>query len=352
MAIETDFSFAQVIPGEEAFEPVDLLGPLRDMVGQPADPKQDAKRKWKGHGFNLIWRPNFNNEFGPKEFFLQLNLIDEELDFTEITGTGIANRSFFEPTITLGGIAYTQAIKDSFDQSGQHFEPGVWAHVPQTANPKEPPTIVRMGSIPHGTTINLQGTATCLEATKPTFDPASITPFIIGMPDDGKTGLVPQPNEEDFNKDSQSRTKRERLATLTPAHLTNPNRFLSDALAKQTVLNATVLRLTADTSPAGSIPDVGGGTANIAFLTGGNPPTGGPNANAPVVTTTFWIEQVRDEHGAQFAQMQYTQRVLLNFGGRSWPHITVATLRPVTCGCSRASSSSASRPSMINAICA
>ena len=112
---------------------------------------------------------------------MQLNLTDEELDFTEITGTGIANRSLFEDTITLGGIAYTQAIKDCFDQSGQHFEPGVWANVPQTANPEEPPTIVRMGSIPHGTTINLQGTATPLVATTPTFDPASITPFVINI---------------------------------------------------------------------------------------------------------------------------------------------------------------------------
>ena len=120
------------------------------MVGpKPADPKQDAKRKWKGHGFNLIWRPNFvgseGSEFGQKEFFLQLNLTDEELDFTEITGTGIANRSLFEDTITLGGIAYTQAIKDSFDQSGQHFEPGVWANVPQTANPRS-----ATNNCPHG----------------------------------------------------------------------------------------------------------------------------------------------------------------------------------------------------------
>ena len=330
MAIETDFSFAQVIPRIERLEAaVDLLGPLRPVVGpRPADPKQDAKRKWKGHGFNLIWRPNFDrsegSEFGQKEFFLQLNLTDEELDFTEITGTGIANRSLFEDTITLGGIAYTQAIRDSFDQSGQHFEPGVWANVPETANPEEPPTIVRMGSIPHGTTINLQGTATHLVATTPTFDPASITPFIIGDPN----ATIPQPLEEDFESDSPSRTEKKRLACLTPAHLRNPNLFLSDALVKQTVLSTTVLRLTSK-SRVGSVPDVGGGTANIAFLTGkGDPPTGGPNAAAPEVTTTFWIEQVRDEHGAEFAQMQYTQRVLLNFLGKSWPHITVATLRP------------------------
>ena len=30
-----------------------------------------------------------------------------------------------------------------------------------------------------------------------------------------------------------------------------------------------------------------------------------------------------------FFQLQYTQRVLLNFNGLSWPHITVATLRLV-----------------------
>ena len=333
MAIETDFSFAQVIPKTAAFAaPVDLLGPLRDLVGpKPADQQDAAKRKWKGRGFNLIWRPNFGGEFGPKPFFLQLTLTDEELDFTEITGTGIANRSLFEHTITLGGIAYTQAIKDSFDQSGQHFEPGVLAHVPQTANPKEPSTIVRMGSIPHGTTINLQGTAEGPVATKPTFDPASITPFVIGNRDDGKTALVPHPYEEDFSKDNNlTRTDKNRLPGLTCSHLKNPNLFLSDALVNQTVLSTTILRLTSDTSLAGSVPDVGGGTANIAFLTGkGSVPTGGPNAAAPVVTATFWIEQVKDQHGAVFAQLQYSQRVLLHFEGASWPHITVATLRSV-----------------------
>jgi hypothetical protein len=331
MAIETNFSFAQVIPGIEALQGVDLLGPLRPMVGKPADPKHNARRKWKGHGFNLIWRPNFDCQFGRKEFFLQLNLTDEELDFIEITGTGIANRSLFEPTITLGGIAYTQAIKDSFDQTDQHFEPGVWAHVPRTANPSEPSTIVRMGSIPHGTTINLQGTATDLAATKPTFDPASITPFVIGARDDGESSLIHK-YEEDFCKDNnQSRTDKTRLPGLTCSHLRNPNLFLSDALVKQTVLRAVVLRLTSDTSALGSVPDVGGGTANIASLTGKGSVSqgGGPNAAAPVVTATFWLEQVKDQYGAVFEQLQYSQRVLLHFDGLSWPHITVATLRPV-----------------------
>ena len=126
------------------------------------------------------------------------------------------------------------------------------------------------------------------------------TPFVIGNPDDGKTALVPHPYEEDFSKDNNlTRTDKNRLPGLTCCHLKNPNLFLSDALVNQTVLSATVLRLTSDTSAADSVPDVGGGTANIASLTGkGSVPTGGPNAAAPVVSATFWIEQVRDQHGA------------------------------------------------------
>ena len=40
---------------------------------------------------------------------------------------------------------------------------------------------------------------------------------------------------------------------------------------------------------------------------------------------TFWIETVKRGNGT-FLQLQYTQTVLLNFLGLSWPHVTVATL--------------------------
>jgi hypothetical protein len=331
MGIDTDFSFAHELPADVRASfavrgaPPDLLGLLRPFVGdRPA--KGDAQRKWKGPGFNMIWRPNALGEFGTQDFFLQLNMTDEELSFTEITGSGIANRSLFEKTVVLGGAAYTQSIKDSFDQSGQHFEPGVWANVPATENPLEPATVVRMGSIPHGTTINLQGVA--FQVGQPRIDPASITPFVIGSKDDGNTGLVHFP-EEDLTIDSPSRTDRTRVAALTPAQLKDPNLFLSEAIAGQTIVKTTVLQLSSiapDETIRAPRPDVGGGTDNIAFLEGkGNPPTGGPNAVARTVTTTFWIEELADGT----LQLQYTQRVLLNFNGLSWPHITVATLRPV-----------------------
>ena len=322
MPIATDFSFAHdfaaaIMPQlRDMTAPVDLLGPLRPMVGPKPHDGRDAQRTWRGKGFNMIWRPNFGNESGPKDFFLELNFTDEELSFTEITGSGIANRGLVQGTVKLGGAAYVQSIKDSFDHTGQHFEPGVWAHVPATTGPSEPTTVVRMGSVPHGTTINLQGKA--ITAPKPLFAPASITPFVIGSPDDGATGLVHFP-EEILATPSTSRTPLARVAALTQAELSNPNLFLSQAIASQNILSTGVLILSSDTSVPGSVPNAGGGTDNIAFL--------GPNALAPKVTTIFWLERVRDHNGHEFTQLQYTQRVLLNFKGLSWPHITVATLR-------------------------
>lgn len=319
MPIETNFIFGQKFTSR-AIKPADLLGPLRGFVDH------QPKRIWKGTGFNMIWRPNFGGQSGSKDFFLELNLTEETLDFTDITGNnGIANRGLLQADIALGGVAYLQQIRDRFDNSGQHFEPGVWANVPATTNPSEQSTVVRMGSIPHGTTINLQGRG--FSAPKPLFQTASITPFQIGSPDDGETNLVHFPEEQLANA-SSSRTPLDHVAGLTQAQLSNPNLFLSDVIANQTVVSTTVLTITSDTSVPNSIPDVGGSTDNIAFLVGkGAPPAGGPNANAVRVSAIFWIERVKDQHGAEFDQLQYSQRVLLNFNGLSWPHLTVATLR-------------------------
>lgn len=323
MPIETDFIFNQAHPAGAVaqFAPTpDFLGPLRGLVGN--DPAKQPKRTWRGQGFNMIWRPNFGNEFGNKDFFLELNLTDETLSFTDISGTtGVANRGLLQEGIFLGAAGYTQAITDRFDGSGQHFEPGVWAHVPQTTNPSEPSTVVRMGSIPHGTTINMQGTA--FQAPAPRFAASSITPFTIGSVDDGATNLVHFP-EEDLSVASSSRTPLNQVASLTQAQLSNPNLFLSEAIANQTILGTTVLIISTDPKVLISAPDVGGGVANIAFLEG--KPPDGPNANAVPVTAIFWIERVRDSSGNEFDQLQYTQRVLLNFNGLSWPHVTVATM--------------------------
>lgn len=329
MPIETDFKFFHEHPrgplGAPAAPavPVDLLGLLRGFVGnEPADKPQ---RTWVGTGLNMIWRPNFGTEFGSKDFFLELNLTTETLSFTDITGpSGIANRGFLQKGIFLGGLAYLQTVNDSFDNSGQHFEPGVWANIPDTTAPLEPTTVVRMGSIPHGTTVNLQGRT--FTAPVPKIDPTTITPFTIGSPDDGATGLV-HFDEEKLIIPSTSRTDLSRVAALTQDQLANPNLILKQAINGQNITGTTVIVINSDTSVAGSVPDAGGGTDNIAFLVGsGIPPN--PNANAPKVSAIFWIETVQNADGTTFTQLQYTQRVLLNFNGLSWPHVSVATLVP------------------------
>lgn len=327
MPIETDFRFQHAHAPSDTKALVDFLGPLRAFVGGP--PGGNAKRTWKGTGFNMIWRPNRPGEVGPADFFLELNLTSEQLDFIEISGsTGVANRGFFQTAVFLGAVGYTQQITDNFDGSGQHFEPGVWGNVPPTTDPNEPTSVVRMGSIPHGTTVNLQGRGFVV-AGPPQFAVASITPFRTGSPDDGATGLV-HFDEEQLAQASNSRTPLANVAGLTQAQLSNPNVFLSAAIAGQTITRTTVLQIASRPGLVPESPDVGGGTANIAFLLG-NPPDdlvggGKPNANVPVTTATFWVEEGTKADGSPLHQLQYTQRVLLNFNGLSWPHVTVATL--------------------------
>ena len=251
MPIETDFTFHQEHAARAALPraaqtPADFLGHLRRFVG--GQPGAKNQRTWKGTGFNMIWRPNFGGESGTQDFFLELNLTDETLSFNEISGnTGVANRGLLQQDIFLGAVAYVQTINDAFDNSGQHFEPGVWASVPSTTNPNEKTSVVRMGSIPHGTTINLQGQA--LSVPAPRFAVSTITPFQIGSPDDGATNLVHFP-EEILTNPSSSRTNLAQVAGLTQEQLSNPNLFLSQAIANKTILSTTVLSVTSDTSVA------------------------------------------------------------------------------------------------------
>jgi hypothetical protein len=42
----------------------------------------------------------------PKDFFLELNLTKETLEFTDISGTGVANRGFDQNDIFLGALGY------------------------------------------------------------------------------------------------------------------------------------------------------------------------------------------------------------------------------------------------------
>ena len=337
MPIDTDFKFGHVVAPPAgaarlaAAAPTDPRGLLAGFVGNLplAAPGQDnPKRRWTGQGFNMIWRPNFNNVSGTKDFFLELNMTQEILDFTDITGSGvnvgIANRGALQSDILLGGIAYLQQVTDAFSGVGQHFEPGVWINIPSTTSPPAPASVTRMGSIPHGTTINLEGVA--FTAPAPLIQDTGITPFSFGSPDDLNTGLVPFPDEQTLATATTSRTPAANVPGLTQDVFANPNLLLRNAIAGQNIIQTTVLIIASDPTLMPPLPHAGagGGIANIEFLSGGV--STGFNANVLATTAIFWIETVQNADGTTFLQLQYTQRVLLVFNGLVWPHVSVATL--------------------------
>lgn len=271
--------------------------------------------KWSGQGFNVIWRPDHSPE---SNHFLELNVTRELLEFTRISGP-IPNRGLLQPDINMYGLTYLQQISDAnvktagLKMTGLHIEPGLWVVVPATSDPNEPPTVARLASIPHGTAILAQGTATTSDGA-PNIPDISIKPFPIG--DRSSTHDFP---EQTLTMPSKFRTFGDGLTDITQDMVNNPNSVLRSSIKDQQISATITLQVATDYTP---VP--GGGTANTAFL--GGTAARGPNAEAVNVTATFWLEKIQGE-SAPRQQLQYSQTVLLNFHGLSWPHVTVATLR-------------------------
>ncbi|EXG82818.1 heme-binding protein [Cryptosporangium arvum] len=326
---------------------------------------------FRGTGLNTIFRPqNFgatptpllNPASGPDDNVLEINLTEETLSFSQPLGS-IPNRGMVQGDIFLNGIPYLQSINDVTDPGqavGIHFEPGIWLSVPATTVPALPPTVARMASIPHGTTIEAQGT-TFTVAGGPTIAPVDITPFPVGSP--GTPIKFPSQTAAatDTFRIPQDLSPFIAAGTITQEILDNPNVVLTKRADAQTITSTTVIVVSTD--PAS--PVFGGGADNIAFLKGD---TAGrnPNADAVTMSSIFWVETVTETitvrpPGAGFpvivrgsgpdpapsfrvnsaapitrettvevsyVQIQYTQTVLLNFNGLSWPHVSVATLVP------------------------
>jgi hypothetical protein len=221
----------------------------------------------------------------------------------------IPNRGLEQPDISLVGLNYLQQVSDANTNTKQHFEPGVWITVPKTSEPPEPRTVARLASIPHGTTILVQGTAHT-SAGAPSIPDVSITPFMIGPP--ARPVAFP---EQTLSTPSQFRTSGAGLTGITQQMVDNPNSVLRAGPSPQ-ITTTTTLHVS---SHDASLP--GGGTANIAFLQGR---TYGSNAAVAHVTATFWLETLQAD--TQPRRLQYSQLVVLNFQHLSWPHVTVATL--------------------------
>jgi hypothetical protein len=300
MELAPDFSFQPLPPiGDQAeLAPRAAANPLGALAG--------LLGSWSGQGFNVIWRPNHS---AGQDHFLELNVTGDQIDFAAIPGA-IPNRGLLQPDINMFGLTYLQQVKDANLNAGLHIEPGLWVTIPATTDPKLGPTVARLASIPHGTTIVAQGTATTA-AGPPAIPPAGIRPFAIGQP--GQTVDFP---EQTMATASPFRTSGAGLAGITQPMVSDPNNVLTAAIKGQTITSTTTLRIATNDTP---VP--GGGTANTAFLQG----IGQSNADAALVTATFWLETLQGDTSP--SQLQYSQTVFLRFSGLSWPHITVGTLR-------------------------
>ena len=344
--------------------PAPSLGPLAAFAGT-----------FTGHGFNIIFRPNSTATPTPLPIpvtgwdnLLELNLTQETLLFSPSLGS-IPNRGTgTQGDIFLTGVAYLQTISDVTIPSqpvGIHFEPGIWLAVPATINPAEGATVTRMASVPHGTTVEAQGTSSTT-AGKPAIPAVDISPSLLNTNPPQK---IPFPSQN--AADDQTARIPQNLApyitagTITQAMLTDPNTLLRNHIASQTITSATIISISSD--PAS--PLFGGGTDNIAFLLG-NATATAPNAQTTKMDATFWIETVEftievpvfepgqppllipAPMGAEgqpvpkflvnppipitapryitvrAPQIQYSQQVFLNFIGLTWPHVSVATLVP------------------------
>lgn len=357
--LPSNFEFGAVPSQEGTGEPAPAppqtpsLGPLAAFTGT-----------FTGNGFNTIFRPDLGSpttlptSVGSSDNLLELNLTSETLSFSPSLGS-VPNRGEVNPDVFLNGVPYVQTVTDITDPSapiGIHFEPGLWMIVPSTKDPDEGTSLVRMASIPHGTTINCQGTFRTF-AGPPSPPPVTITPSSGPFPSqtatDAKTARIPQ----DLSTFIAA-------GTITQAMLTDPNTVLRDVFTKQTITTTTALSVAAN--PVS--PLFGGGAENIAFLKG-DKTASAPNAQVTQFSATFWIETVQStitvpdwspgdpaltipadaitgaptpvfsvtpsaavttpfQATVTSTQIQYSQKTLLNFNGIIWPHVSVATLIP------------------------
>lgn len=266
--------------------------------------------RWTGRGFNLIARPAREGRSGGNAFFLQLNATEETLDFTAVA-RDVPNRGSIEPNAFLRAVHYLQTVTDVATHQGIHEEPGLLVHVPATQENTQD-TYVRMATIPHGDSLLAQSTLVTTLQKGPTIQPVNSFPFEItdAIPDLNANPAHPKasPYIDPYLRNTLPDGLPKDLDTAKT--IKDPTEVLRADIRNQTITQTDVVAI----STKGA-----GGILNIPFVQ--------KNANALQMDAIFWIETVkRDDSDSTFLQLQYVQRVILDFEQIHWPHISVATL--------------------------
>jgi hypothetical protein len=293
-----------------------------DQIQKRLWPFANLPGTWIGSGFNLVTLPFFDNQQpngqnDPKPFRLKLSATRETLEFDRIGGAVPNRGSTGQNDINLFGLTYLQKVFDAANNDGLHVETGIWVKVPKTDVPPGDETVVRQATIPHGVSLLAIGTPSTVNGGGPDIKETDSTPLHnpTGNPIPPKPPITPPLKQDRSYLDPFFNTPLpDGLKTTQSAQdvIKNPNLLLLEAKAGQNIVHTEVLDIST-TNDTGII-------VNIPFVV--------KNANATRMDATFWIETVEqsDKDKSHFMQLQYTQRVILNFLGIDWPHISVATL--------------------------
>jgi hypothetical protein len=287
------------------------LGPLEDLPGT-----------WIGTGFNLIARPDFKNK---KPFFLQVSGTIEHLEFARIGGD-IPNRGSKQTDISLHGVHYLQKVADCLTHGALHIEPGLWLLVPATTDPNVPvPTVVRQATVPHGDSLLAQSTLVTIVNSDPQIGPVDSFPFTdAAIPDlttpanhiFGAPYINPYLDKDALSKQVSECCLPQGMDIVSIVR--NPALVLQAAIKGQNIVRTVMIAISTAAAPGST------GILNIPFVV--------RNANALQMDAIFWIETVQPIAGDPFLQLQYLQRVILDFPATPngpivhWPHMSVATL--------------------------
>ena len=301
------------LPGDFALEAADrgLVGPgppgekpkaeLADSIRYPKrDPSVYGEAiarlagSFSGPGFNVIFRPHSDQTLDklklPGLDLLELNLTHELWTFPTVQADlgKIPNRVAEPGTegearkdAILRGIPYTQIVRDvtdtSIDEGSRilvdrlgnvidkkkrdliqdiHFESGLLMHVPKSVPVSDQPTISRMASIPHGTTINAQGAAAVrvdgTSAPDITFSKFASKPFRIN-----NSGVVPNFDQNQFDLSNGNATRlpqnvkpflhRKSIESITMETVQDPNELIRKHNVNK--IFSQVIKFTVSTTP-------------------------------------------------------------------------------------------------------
>jgi hypothetical protein len=272
-------------------------------------------------GLSAIFRPN--SATTPTKLpipvtsnnVLQLSIIQESLRFINapgLLGTTINRGGAAQADESLVQVDYVQYVEDINLQSAAglstggaiiHQELGTWLLQPPTND--QPAAVQRLSVIPHGVALVAEGTFQTITG-KPVIPPVSMQPFdaSTGWPVPTTALRAASPNTARLPQDPATLAKY----GITQAVLDDPNKLLRDKIAGQNITSTVVISVDTDNGDA---------PATTRFVR--------ENAACPRMRSTFYIETVSGWFGPQ-TQIQYFQEVFLEFGGVTYPHVTVATL--------------------------